>query len=145
MERLLLTCLSNHAETNLRRIQTFTKELEISKACPNTTVKGNYPLMARSSCPWFLETDRNTNRYPVEIVYANTRCKHGCIGSDGHMTCERIQLPVYVLKRVGCRKGVNHYQEERILLPIAYTCAEPREKERSESVDISTIEIPHHI
>lgn len=145
MKRLLLPCVTNNIVRDIRKLQTVSKELGISRICPNTTMKGNYPLMIRSSCPWYLETDRNVNRYPVDIVYANTRCKHGCIGSNGHMTCERIQLPVKVLKRVGCKHGVNQYKEEKMLLPVAYTCAKPRERENSWNVDTSSIEIQHFI
>lgn len=96
--------------------------------CPATFLKGNFPLMVRAACPWYLEKTFNQERYPKELYHAKSKCQT-CIGSDGLQKCERIYHQIKTLKRSGCSNGVYQYEEQNEAIPVAFICAQQREVE----------------
>lgn len=120
---------------------TITNTHEIRNTCPTTFIKGSYPVMIRSSCPWFIDVDYSDQRYPQTIEFANTRCKY-CIGSDGHQECERIHQQIKILKKKDCVNGTYVYEEENFALPIAYSCAQAKEVENSHPIIPPSADLP---
>ena len=134
-----------HAWTDLEiefdHIFTITNTHAISKQCPSTHVKGNYPLMFRTSCPWYLASELNDSRYPRVIEYAKSSCKT-CIGSDGTQGCERIHHKIKILRKTECKNNVYEYEEEDFLLPTGYVCAQAKEVEDSNPIDLPPSDFP---
>lgn len=136
MRALLIPHSWSNLHKEYKHLYTLTNSHDISRVCPNTIIRGNYPLMIRTSCPWFLDTDYSEERYPRHITFANTRCSDGCIESNGEKICERIHHQIRILKKTGCKQNVYHYKVENFLLPIGYTCAHAREVENSVPVSL---------
>lgn len=96
-------------------------------SCPSTFLKGDFPLMVRNSCPWYLQkTPYNAEVYPRELYTANSKCQK-CIGSNGDQNCERVQHKIKTLKRTGCQNGKYEYEETDTYVTIAFVCAQQRE------------------
>ncbi|CAC5416504.1 unnamed protein product [Mytilus coruscus] len=140
-KRLLIPHEYTDLDAEFNFLYTFTNTHAIKQKCPSTFVKGNYPVMLRSSCPWFIDVDWSNERYPNQIEFANTRCRT-CIGSDGQQGCERIHHQVKILKRTGCVDNVYQYEEQNFLLPIGYTCAQAKEIENSAPADPPSDDVP---
>lgn len=136
MRALLIPHSWRNLQREYKHVYALTNSHDISRVCPNTIIRGNYPLMMRTSCPWFLDTDYSDERYPTHITFANTRCSDGCIGSNGEQMCERINHQIRILKKTGCKQNVYQYQVEKFLLPIGYACAQAREVENSVPVSL---------
>lgn len=103
---------------------------KVYTSCPSTFLKGNFPLMIRTACPWYLEKVAVDDRFPREIYTANTKCS-GCIGSNGLQKCERIYSQIMTLKRTGCSNGVYQYEARNEAIPVAFACAQQREVQSS--------------
>ncbi|CAC5416500.1 unnamed protein product [Mytilus coruscus] len=97
-------------------------------SCPSTFLKGsNFPLMVRTSCPWFLEqTPYSAETYPHELYRAGTKCTK-CIDASGDQKCSPIQQKIQILKRAGCENGFYKYEVTDTYIPVAYVCEQPRE------------------
>lgn len=108
----------------------FQQLLNLSKTyseCKNTMIKGDYPIMLRSSCPWTIAKEvQNEGIFPREIVYAKKSCPMCIIGSN--IGCDPINYKIKILVRTGCFNGVNIYTEKTQVLPIAHVCSQNREK-----------------
>lgn len=90
-------------------------------------IKGDYPIMLRSSCPWTIAKEvQNQGIFPREIVYAKQSCPMCIIGSN--IGCDPINYKIKILVRTGCFNGVNIYTEKTKVLPIAHVCSQNREK-----------------
>ncbi|XP_063397816.1 uncharacterized protein LOC134682176 [Mytilus trossulus] len=98
--------------------------------CPSTFLEGfDLPLMARTSCPWFLEqTPYNTETYPHTLYRAATKCDK-CIDASGDQKCSPIQRKIKILRRTGCGNGLYQYEVSEKYIPIAYVCEKQREVE----------------
>ncbi|XP_063448270.1 uncharacterized protein LOC134727809 [Mytilus trossulus] len=98
--------------------------------CPSTFLEGfDLPLMARTSCPWFLEqTPYNTETYPHTLYRAATKCDK-CIDASGDQKCSPIQRKIKILRRTGCDNGLYQYEVSEKYIPIAYVCEKQREVE----------------
>ena len=141
IKQLLIPHGWNNLDEEYNFLFTITNTHAIRNKCPETFVKGNYPVMIRTSCPWFLDVDFSDQRYPQTIEFANSRCKY-CVGSTGHQECERFHQQIIILKKKGCVNGTYQYEEENFALPIAYTCAQTKEIENSNPVNPPPADLP---
>ncbi|VDI39140.1 interleukin 17C [Mytilus galloprovincialis] len=98
--------------------------------CPSTFLEGfNLPLMARTSCPWFLEqTPYIAETYPHTLYRAATKCTK-CIDASGDQKCSPIQQKIKILRRTGCDNGLYKYEVSETYIQIAYVCEKQREVE----------------
>lgn len=118
------------------KIEDMFKEMVVEGAdktqshCPETFLKGDFSLMIRSACPWYLEKTVDNDRYPKEMYRAKSNCKT-CIGSNGQQHCERIYHHVKTLQRSECVNGVYQYEERSEFIPIAFACAQRLEIENN--------------
>lgn len=142
IKNILMTDHQYNNTQDIYQLQFLSKAHAISRKCPSTTLKGDYPVMFRSTCPWFLDTDTNKHRYPKDIIFANTRCNRGCIGGKKGQVCEKIQVPIKVLEQTCCKHHKFQYEEVEILLPVAYTCTQLKETTRSIEIMSHGTEIP---
>ncbi|KAL8591299.1 hypothetical protein ACOMHN_041640 [Nucella lapillus] len=103
----------------------------LTGVCP-TFRPGGYPslpgLEQQSMCPWTLEHNYRTDRFPRLLWFARCMCGH-CqaseyTGSGNLYTCVPLYHRVAVIREV-CLGGQLHFRWGRESVPVGCVCAHP--------------------
>ncbi|XP_076434827.1 uncharacterized protein LOC143274785 [Babylonia areolata] len=103
----------------------------LTGVCP-TFRPGGYPslpgLEQQSMCPWTLEQNYRTDRFPRLLWFARCMCGH-CqaseyTGSGNLYTCVPLYHRVAVIREV-CQDGQLHFRWGRESVPVGCVCAHP--------------------
>ena len=105
----------------------------LTGVCP-TFRPGGYPYLPRlerqSLCPWTLEQNYRTDRFPRLLWFARCLCGH-CAGSAAPygatatlFSCVPLYHRVAVIREV-CQDGEIHFRWGRESVPVGCVCAHP--------------------
>ena len=99
-----------------------------ARSCPTEVRNGaDLPVNERSTCPWYYEVNRDTNRYPEVILNAVTPCTSSCIGRDETYQCYPITRNIQVLKfKQDYNSTYRIYEANDIDITVGFTCASRR-------------------
>ena len=99
-----------------------------ARSCPTEVRNGAYlPVNERSTCPWYYEVNRDTNRYPEVILNAVTPCTSSCIGRDDTYQCYPITRNIQVFKFKQDYNSTHRiYEPSDIDITVGFTCASRR-------------------
>ncbi|XP_071345763.1 interleukin-17C-like isoform X2 [Trachinotus anak] len=101
-----------------------------TRTCEQTARETRGDLSARSLAPWKYSLNRDVDRFPHEIAFAECLCQ-GCI-INHHEDLSYNSVPVFaqmmVMKKSRCPSNQNKYRLKKdfIRVPVACTCAVPR-------------------
>ncbi|XP_021370771.1 interleukin 17-like protein isoform X2 [Mizuhopecten yessoensis] len=91
------------------------------------------PTRHRSTCPYYMVSEHNPNRFPATLTSVRCRCQQ-CLEAGGRSlenVCEPVYVTEVVLMQGECDNDVFQYNPTEIQIQVACTCARRREEESS--------------
>uniref|UniRef100_A0AAQ6IFC3 Interleukin 17c n=1 Tax=Anabas testudineus TaxID=64144 RepID=A0AAQ6IFC3_ANATE len=98
--------------------------------CEQAAMEMNGAVSSRALSPWRFHLDRDENRFPIEISFAECLCE-GCIIKKRHEMAYNSVLvfaELMVLKKTPCPYDPTQHvvRKEFIKVPVACTCVVPK-------------------
>ncbi|XP_070766618.1 interleukin-17C-like [Enoplosus armatus] len=100
------------------------------RTCAQTAKEIHGDLNNRSLSPWTYSLNRDVDRFPHEIAFAECLCQGCIINQHEELSFNSVPLfaPLMVLRKTRCPRDPNKYvvKKDFIKVPVACTCAVPK-------------------
>lgn len=102
-----------------------------NSTCPSELNTSAFPVMFRSSCPWYIELSVDKTRIPVTMAKARCRCKDCQTKTRPHpdFSCAAVKTYRRVLREIPNQcdnEGFKMYTSDVEEVPVACTCVATR-------------------
>lgn len=102
-----------------------------NSTCPSELNTSAFPVMFRSSCPWYIELSVDKTRIPVTMAKARCRCKDCQTKTRPHpdFSCAAVKTYRRVLREIPNQcddEGFKMYTSDVEEVPVACTCVAAR-------------------
>nr|UBR18739.1 interleukin 17B [Lateolabrax maculatus] len=119
-----------HFERRNWRHETVAPNPQDTRSCAQAAEAMRGAVRHRSLSPWTHRIDRDDNRFPRDIAFAECVCE-GCI-IDGRENHSYNSRPVFawksVLRKIQCERNKYELKQEVLRLPVACVCVMPNLK-----------------